>query len=88
MLSKPLHAPGELENECVAGSENPRSRTEGLSGKWAHPGDQVRPLHFARQSRHHPGGCCCLRDKVLLQVASKCTCLPRDRSQRSVCLES
>lgn len=25
----------ELENECVAGSENPKSRTGGLSGKWA-----------------------------------------------------
>lgn len=55
MLSKPLHAPVELENECVADSENPKSRTEGLSGKWAHPGDQVRPLPFCKAKQAPPG---------------------------------
>lgn len=85
MLSMPLHAPAELKNECIAGSENPKSRTGGLSGKWAHPGGQVRPLHFARQNRHYQGGCSCLRYKALLQVANKFTCLPHGRSQRSVC---
>lgn len=57
------------------------------TGHWSHPGGQVRPLQFARQSRHQLGGCDCLSYQVLLQVENKSTYLPPSRSQRHICQE-